>query len=365
MSKEVGKSDVPQLGLVSLRNVRNLKKLINIILITPLTLFDHLSASRKSQVVSVLGHHDLKADLPLVIYVHYSSNNIVSEREKQTLMALQSVGFQTCLVMNINKKGPASNYALGKNRQFFDVICLRKNVGYDLGAYRDILEFLKSQTKAPGKKIYFMNNSVIWFPEMIKSYFKELRVLDADVVAASVSNQYIGHIQTYLFGAGTESGVLAIQDWLFSIKNWRLKRTIIARGELGTNGILRSNLRVATFPSDSLVKVIALKKLTNNSAIIKKLASVGTLKRLQRNQDFAFAGIPVNPSHFFWLENLEAGFPGIKIDLVRSNPSGIQDYSDLLTKLVELGFGFDEINELIYSNINRSIILRIRRKIRW
>ncbi len=365
MSEEIGKSGTPPLGLVSLRSVHSLKKLIKFVFIYPLTLFDHVSANRKSQIMSVSGYQSLNDDLPLIIYVHYSSQNIVSEREQRTLLALQKVGYQTCLVMNVNEKGAAINYDLEENRKFFDVICLRKNIGYDLGAYRDILEFLKSQTKTQGKKIYFMNNSVIWFPEMIKSYFKELRTLEADVFAASVSNQYLEHIQTFLFGAGTESGVLAIQDWLFSIKNWRLKRTIVARGELGTNGILRSNLRVATFPSDSLVKKMALMKLANKSAVLKKLTSSGTLQRLQRNQEFAFSGIPVNPSHSFWLENLEAGFPGIKIDLIKNNPSGIQDYPDLVAKLVELGFGFDEINRLIYSNKSRSMTLRIRQIVKW
>lgn len=365
MSKEVSKSANQPIGLVSLRSVRSLKKLIKFIFIYPLTLLDHLSANRKSQVISVVGQQQLKNELPIVIYVHYSSQNIVSEREKQTLLALQNIGFQTCLVMNVNKKGPTIGYSLEKNRQFFDVLCLRKNFGYDLGAYRDILEFLKSQTKLQCKQVYFMNNSVIWFPEMIKTYFEELRVLEADVVAASVSKQYVGHIQTYLFGAGTESGILAIQDWLFSIKNWRLKRTIVARGELGTNGILTSDLRVATFPSDSLVKVSALKKLTDKSSAIENRASLETLQRLQRNQEFAFSGIPVNPSHSSWLENLEAGFPGIKIDLIKNNPTGIQDYSDLVNKLVQLGFEFDEINKLIYSNKNRSMTLRIRQIIKW
>jgi hypothetical protein len=365
VSEVVSKNANQPVGLVSLRSVRSLKKIIKFIFVYPLTLLDHISANRKSQVISVAGHQQLIDELPIIIYVHYSSQNIVSEREKQTLLALQNIGFQICLVVNVNKDGPTIGYSVEKNRQFFDVLCIRKNSGRDLGAYRDIFVFLKNQKKLHGNQIYFMNNSVIWFPEMIQSYFEELVGLEADVVAASVSNQYVEHIQTYLFGAGTESGVLAIQNWLFSVKNWRLKRTIVARGELETNGILTSDLRVVTFPSDSLVKVNALKKLFHVSTAFKNQASLGTLQRLQRNQDFAFAGIPVNPSHSFWLENLEAGFPGIKIDLVKNNPSGIQDYSDLVTKLNELGFGFDEISKMIYSNKNRSLTLSIRKIVKW
>ncbi len=365
MSKEVIKNAHQLIDPVSIKGVRSLKKFTKFVFVYPLTLLDHLFASRKSQVISVSGHEGLRDDLPLIIYVHYSSKNVVSEREKLTLRALQSIGFQTCLVMNINPNGPKVRHSIGNNRQFFDIICLRKNVGYDLGAYRDVLNFLMSHMQTNSKQIYFMNNSVIWFPKMIKTYFKELRNLDADVVAGSISFQYTEHIQTYLFGAKTENGLLAIQKWLFSIKNWRLKRSIVARGELNTNSILQSNLEVVTFPSDSRVKVTALRKLLKISSDKKGNPSESTLQRLQRNQDFAFAGIPVNPSHSFWLEKLENGFPGIKIDLVAKNPSGIQDYFELLTKLNDLGFGFDEINHLVYSNKNRSMTLRIRQLVKW
>jgi len=365
VSKEVSKSDALPPGLVGLRSVRSLKKLIKFIFVYPLTLIDYIFASRKSQVISVSGHQELKDDLPLVIYVHYSSQNIVSEREKLTLLALQRIGFQTCLVINVNKKGPSINYSLENNRQFFDALCLRKNIGYDLGAYRDILVFLKNQKKTQGKRIYFMNNSVIWFPEMIESYFKELQSVEADVVAATISNQYIGHLQTYLFGANTESGLRAIQKWLSSIKNWRLKRTIVARGELSTNSILISNLQVAAHPSASMVQETALKKLVSFSNDVKNVTSTATIKRLQQNQDFAFAGLPVNPSHSFWLEMLENGFPGIKIDLIRKNPLNVQDYVELVKLLNDSGFSLNDTNNLIYSNVSRSITVRIRQMIRW
>ncbi len=365
MSKEVIKNPHWLIDVGRIRVVRGLTKFIKFVFVYPLTLLDHVFASRKSQVISVSGHEGLKDDLPLIIYVHYSSKNAISEREKLTLLALQSIGFQTCLVMNINPNGPNVDYSIGNNRQFFDIICLRKNVGYDLGAYRDVLNLLMSQIQTHNQQIYFMNNSVIWFPKMVKTYFKEVRNLDADVVAGSISFQYTEHIQTYLFGAKTENGVLAIQKWLFSTKNWHLKRTIVARGELSTSGILRSNLHVVTFPSDSQVKVTALKKLLRNPSDKKGGTSENTLQRLQRNQDFAFAGIPVNPSHGFWLENLENGFPGIKIDLVAKNSTGVQDYLELLTKLNDLGFGLDEVSQLVYSNKNRSMTLRIRQLVKW
>lgn len=365
MSQEILKSAHRLSHPVSIQGVRGLKKIIKFVFLYPLTLLDNIFATRKSQVISVSGHEGLKVDLPLIIYVHYSSQNVISEREKLTLLELQKIGFQTCLVMNLNENGPTVDYSVDGNRQFFDAIFLRKNIGYDLAAYRDILKFLQNHLYLNSKQIYFMNNSVVWFPEMMESYFKNLQGLEADIVAASISNQYIPHIQTYFFGSKTESGLKVIQNCLFSLKNWRLKRTVVSRGELSTNSILSLDLKIATFPSDSLVRANALRKLVRNSSSIDSKISAVTLKRLKRNVQFAFAGIPVNPSHSFWLENLEAGFPGIKIDLIKNNPSSIEDYSDIIKKLVELGFDFDEINKLIYSNKNRSMTLWIRQQVKW
>jgi hypothetical protein len=70
------------------------------------------------------------------------------------------------------------------------------------------------------------------------------------------------------------------------------------------------------------------------------------IKRLLRNRSFLHAGIPQNPSHDYWLEMFESGFPGIKVDLVRNNPSDILDYEILISKLLESGFDYSMITSL-------------------
>jgi hypothetical protein len=77
------------------------------------------------------------------------------------------------------------------------------------------------------------------------------------------------------------------------------------------------------------------------------------------------AGIPLNPSHDYWLELLESGFPGIKVDLVRSNPSDIPDYEVVVEKLVESGYTYSQVGELINSNKSLSLILKIRTLLKW
>ena len=102
-------------------------------------------------------------------------------------------------MINLNEKGPTVDFSEINGKQFFDVVFIRKNIGYDLAAYRDGLKFLQDETRLQIKQIYFMNNGIVWFPEMVESYFKNIQGLEADIVAASVSNQYVGHIQTFFW----------------------------------------------------------------------------------------------------------------------------------------------------------------------
>jgi hypothetical protein len=210
-----------------------------------------------------------------------------------------------------------------------------------------------------------MNNSVIWFPELIEKYFHSLLSQKSDVIAASISNQYRSHIQTFLFGSLTKKGNLEILKWLKTIKNWRMKRSIVRLGEIGTQKILNSNVKTLSYPSLSALQQFGLEKIHNFFQKGFKEGESFTNARLQRNRSFAMAGIPINPSHDYWLEMLELGFPGIKVDFIRSNPSRIYDYDAAVSELLDFGFDFGSQVELIHSNRSTSIIMKVRSFLNW
>jgi hypothetical protein len=309
---------VPQVILISTQLIRFL-----------LTKLDGLTASRRSQVMH---HGDLNiidTNMPLLFYIHYSKNDLLSQHEIETLTNVRKIGIQVCLVMNSDN--PQMILALPKNeiqQNHFDVKIIRKNKGYDLAAYRDAFYLIKSNSNEIEKPIFFMNNSLFWFPGMIGSYFKSLLTGDQDIVASSISNQYRRHIQTFLFGALTIEGMNQIDSWFKLIKNWRLKRTIVALGEIKTHFVFKSNVKVIDVPGLSEVQELSLKKIHDRFHSPDTGTNKFTIDRLVGNRNLLFQGIPTNPSHAYWLERLELGFPGTIISLFNVFESLCQERLD-------------------------------------
>ena len=225
--------------------------------------------------------------------------------------------------------------------------------------------FLKSKEKVGNNPVFFMNNSVIWFPEMIENYFNSIINKNVDIIAASISNQYRPHIQTFLFGALSNNGMIEIEQWLKKIKNWRLKRTTVSFGELATSKILKSRNVVESYPAYNTLQESGLKKIHQDFELIAPVIPNEVIQRLIRNRNLTLKGIPLNPSHNYWLEQIENGFPGIKVDLVRSNPSNLLDYEFVISTLLARGFDYFLINNLLNQNKSKSLVFKIRHFLRW
>jgi len=326
----------------------------------PLSILDNVFANKKSQIIDIEGLENLSSREPVLVYVHYSRMSALTDREISTLAAIKNAGIQTLLVVNSDLtalKSLPSNCA--------DALIIRRNHGYDLGAYRDAFFALKNDHKVNESPIIFMNNSVVWFPEMVSDYLKRLLNEAGDIIGASISDQYVPHFQTFLFSAKSQAGLNEMSRWLSSIKNWRKKRTIVRLGELSTQRFFQAGIRATSVPTRKNLVEMGLSKLQANFLQPDPSTPVEVLERLEKNRRLLLSGIPLNPSHDFWLELLEGGFPGIKIDLVRSNPSHISDYEFVISKLNSKGFDMDELASLLLSNRSRSFIYRIRARLKW
>jgi len=344
---------MPSMGFV----VNALKSGIKI----PFIFLDSVTALRLSKIVDTYTSSEISPELPLLFYIHYSRDDTLTPREIATLSAIQGAGFQTCLVINSDKPS-LEKFNLIKNlyQNLTCVQILRKNQGFDLTGYRDSYNFLASQVKSDFSSVIFMNNSLLWFPSLIKDYLERFLATDADVVAGSISNQYQKHIQTFMFGSLTSSGLRELEIWLKTIKNWRLKRTVVSFGEIATSKLFRKGVRIAAYPNSELMLEASLKKIHDSFVLGSGIVPYSTAQRLISNRAFTFNGIPTNPTHSNWLELLENGFPGVKIDLIRSNSTNIPDYEVLISYLLEHGVNFDEISRIISTNKRKYMKYRIR-----
>jgi hypothetical protein len=343
--------------------MRLLKKVLIAFALIPCIFIDNLFSLRRSQIVAAKTFNPLSPDKPILFYVHYSKNDTILENEKLIFENIHSLGIQICLILNSDHH--KTKLLAEVSQEFSNAVAMlvvRKNKGYDLGAYRDAFNMYSKLDTTNSNKLFFMNNSLIWFPELIANYFKDMMESESDIVAGSISNQHIQHIQTFLFGAVTRTGIENLNQYFRKIKNWHFKKSIITFGELKTNIFFQEALKVSSLPGLKQLTALGLQKIHDSG--MNPEIKWGTVSRLLQNRRLSFEGIAVNPSHSYWLEMFDLGFPGIKFDLVTKNPSRIQDYEQVVEKLLIFGYTFEDLAELALANKPQSRMIQFRRRIR-
>jgi len=335
------------------------RQFIQASLLIPTMVFDNLFSHRRSQIVSFTSSTGFTSTKPVLFYIHYSKNDILLDHEIKTIERIRNLGIQICLIVNSNDpKVFLVSEKVSKYLNDVDTLVVRKNVGHDLGAYRDGYKLYEKKKSVAYAGFFFMNNSVIWFPDKISTYFQAILDSKSDIVAGSISSQYHPHLQTFLFGSQTKIGIQNLELWLSRIKNWRFKRTIISFGELKTNIFFHEGITVQSFPSIIQLTSLGLQKIHESSSSTR--LNRRTIKRLVRNRKFNMAGLPVNPSHDYWLEMVELGFPGIKFDLVAKNPSDVSDYELIIESLMTHGLTYEEFAGMLLANKPKSLVFRLR-----
>ena len=324
---------------------------------------------KKDQIVDVafVENNQIATEKPLIFYIHYSKRDTLTQNEIEVLSAIRESNFDICLVMNSSQpRERTASEILINYSDFLSALILRNNVGYDLGAYRDSFQnFTARGIITDSTKVFIMNNSIFWFPKSVGPYLIKLSRMDADVIASSISRQHTPHMQTFLFGSLTRDGNLALNQWLGTIKNWHFKRTIVSFGEMRSLRYLQRTILVKSFPAESdlltsmIEKLIAKEKKGHSRDISKK-----TFTRLTTNQSFYNAGIPFNPSQSFWLENIELGFPGIKIDFLKSNPSNVADYNLALSICKKEGMDPENLAQILLRNKTKSLYVKLRMRMK-
>jgi hypothetical protein len=339
--------------------MRFAKLLIQALLTVPTIVIDNFLSHRRSQIVNFTSNTDFSSTKPILFYVHYSKNDILLDHEIESLGKIRNLGIQICLIVNSdNPKSFLISKLFSKYLNAAEICVIRKNTGYDLGAYRDGYKIYKEKNSETSDICFFMNNSVIWLPDKIQDYFKEFLDANCDIVAGSTSNQYLPHIQTFLFGSLSKIGIENLEFWLVKIKNWHFKRSIITFGELKTNAFFHNKIKVQSFPTLSQLTALGLQKIQESED--SPSHNWRTTHRLNQNRIFNFQGLPVNPSHDYWLEMLELGFPGIKVDLVTKNSSQISDYNLIIQKLITHGHTYEEFAGMMLANKPKSLAFRLR-----
>ena len=288
------------------RLLRNFRSLSGHVL-TILAKLDHLTSSSKNnfQRGALSNIVDLKSNY-LLFYLHFDKNDSVDQYDSCVINILKDT-FENFYLVSNSKIEP--NFIEEKT-------LLSQNKGRDLGAMRDILNYLIEESYRG--KIVFLNNSMYWGPQpqlvrFIRNMFNELK--PGTLVGAVESFQIERHFQSFALGLQFPDMVESWPSPLGHVRNWKLKRSLVRFGEIPICRFSES-LGYGTHALVSRVNITSELDLQIDP-------NVSEIMNLRAK------GIELNPTQHHWrlLQNL--GIPGIKRSLVHANPAKLQGLEEL------------------------------------
>lgn len=294
-----------------------------------------LSAAR-AHLVSAEDTIKLRWDAPVpsrsekmaAVFCHYDESSSVSEETLNYVKAVTNAGFAVSFVTS---SPDLTDVALERLKTICAVVVHRKNIGYDFGCYREGLRTLEPISRF--EKILLANDSVLGPFTDLTSLIERCDER-ADVWGMTDSVESVHHLQSYflLFNQRSILSAAFREFWSrYPLVNY--KPAVIKLGELGlAKALTRGGLKLrALFPIEALA--IAFEARCERLHILpaaptrhSPLGEAEVLYLLRR-------GAPLNPTHFYWRELLEAGCPTIKRELVLRNPMNLANVSDWRSQL--------------------------------
>jgi len=251
---------------------------------------------------------DQLQDQLVCLFVTYAKFGIVSKAAIFNMKSWKKCGYSVVAIIHVDGY-PA--FTACPDLDFCDGILVRKNIGYDFGAWAAGIQLLPDLTNA--QKLVCTNDSVIGPIGDFKKFVSLVDNIDADIVGVVESREAIPHVQSFMIFYNR----VALKSQTFS-KFWANVRSGNRR-----NVIKSYELTLVKFMADGGLSVKSLFE-----AIDEK-----------------------NPTLFHWRHLIESGFPFIKLELIKANPwnADLKGWQELI---VALGYDIDLLNDLQLGNIH-------------
>ncbi|MEW6124167.1 MAG: hypothetical protein AB1698_16250 [Pseudomonadota bacterium] len=218
-------------------------------------------------------------DGPVCLFVAYAADGRLFGHTMRYCASLREQGVRLVLVMVTDR---SDGDALDPGPHVADAVLARDNEGYDFAAWAAALKALPELWEAP--ELWFANDSVYHSPRLLSGLSERVRASGADVVALTGSDEVAPHFQSYFFvlKAPPERRGPARDFWA-QVRPLAGKLQVIRDYEVRQKSALEAGgLSVEVlFP-----------------------APPGTRNHLQQD----------------WRGLLAAGFPFVKVELLRDNP---------------------------------------------
>ena len=271
---------------------------------------DDVRQEARDQIIKTVDGRYAKTPF-LCLFSHYDLYGHIDDYVVTYLKSLADCGFCTVFVTTCEK---ITKRELDKIEAIVHKIIVKKNIGRDFGAW--FTGIVDSWSFNSYTKVLLANDSVYGPLFDLNSVLEDMSERSFDMWGITDSYEVDYHIQSYfvVFEERVVNSAFFTNFWgayTFEVD----KRKVIDNFEVGLTALARrSGYRVGALCNYYDVRRQALR-------LIDQPPGTGNGPRQSRST-------PVNPSHFFWRALIQrCHCPFLKIELVRDNPSGIDDVS--------------------------------------
>lgn len=199
------------------------------------------------------------------------------------------------------------------------VVITRENISRDLGSYRDALLQLNLDVLT---ELVLVNDSVHWLEGALASFINGARLTHFEITGLTQSQQKNLHIQSFAMHFKLSNN--EILNPICSVRNWKLKRTLVAYGERNfSRWWTKNNFRFGPLYSTAKLEADSFDQLSlygSDGLILKKLSS---------------SKVTLNPSIHYWV-GLLLNARIIKKSLLRDNPAKFSNPPKTLSEAREI-----------------------------
>jgi hypothetical protein len=296
---------------------------------------------RRRQIVSVWPAGEVALGPKIVLFMHFDSRGVVRQQVLNYMREFAASGRSVVLVTNAKKIRPDSMAAL---QEICAAVMIRRNVGYDFGAWSDAIAYF-GLPRADTQEVILANDSVFGPLTSLQDVLDRVDYSKADIWGLTESWQWRYHLQSFFLAFGPAAlRAPAFGKFWQTVRPVPAKPYIVRTYEIGvTQAMLKGGLSCAAiWPYESLLKTV---DSASFKALIEEMeTSAGKIDPILRNRklqvlrlrDAVARRVALNPTSDLWRHLLLAGFPFIKRELLRDNPTSVEDVGDWVSIVREI-----------------------------
>jgi hypothetical protein len=291
----------------------------------------------------------------VVVFCHFDRSGAVRDHVLHYARSLSAAGLSVIFVTNSGKLRPA---ALEQVKSLCAAVLIRRNIGYDFGAWRDAIEQL-GLPRPETEMLLLVNDSVYGPLHGIEDTLARIDFSLADIWGLTESWQSRYHLQSFFLAVAPCVMINPVwREFWLKVRPVPSKQWVIDRYEVGfSQTLLRAGFRCrAVWPYAQLVSQIdpslLIKERDRDGPILSDPMVEVRKEHAQRVRRAAAARVPLNPTSDLWRQLLQSGFPFLKRELLRDNPTGVLDLADWRGVLAE---GLQADPSAIESDLQRAL----------